>query len=139
MDDAPDAVRTCHRIFQGNFMPHALSSSQPAAMPGPSPWRATLSGLCASLVGIGMARFAYTPLLPAIINAHWFPASTATYLGAANLGGYLAGALLGGPMAKRMPAATALRAMMLLATVAFLRVPHRYRFYGFSSGGLHRE
>jgi hypothetical protein len=28
--------------------------------------RATLAGLCASLVGIGLARFAYTPLLPAV-------------------------------------------------------------------------
>jgi predicted MFS family arabinose efflux permease len=85
----------------------------------PAPWRLTTAGLCASLVGIGMARFAYTPLLPAIIGAHWFPASTAAYLGAANLGGYLAGALLAGPMARRMPAAGVLRAMMLLATVAF--------------------
>ena len=26
------------------------------------PWRATLAGLSASLVGLGLARFAYTPL-----------------------------------------------------------------------------
>jgi predicted MFS family arabinose efflux permease len=101
-------------------MQPALSENHLAtAKSGPSPWRLTAAGLCASLVGIGLARFAYTPLLPAIIGAHWFPATTAAYLGAANLGGYLAGALLGGPMAKRMPAARVLRAMMLLATVAF--------------------
>ena len=85
----------------------------------PVAWRSTLSGLCASLVGIGLARFAYTPLLPAIIAAHWFAASDAAYLGAANLAGYLAGALLAGPMAARAPAAAVLRGMMLLATVAF--------------------
>ena len=56
------------------------------------PWRGTLSGACATLVGIGLARFAYTPLLPAIIDAHWFSPSSSTYLGAANLMGYLAGA-----------------------------------------------
>jgi predicted MFS family arabinose efflux permease len=82
-------------------------------------WRATISAFCASLVGIGLARFAYTPLLPAIINAHWFQPSAAAYLGAANLAGYLAGALLGRPLAARMPVTIALRLMMALATAAF--------------------
>jgi predicted MFS family arabinose efflux permease len=81
-------------------------------------WRATLSGLCASLVGLGLARFAYTPLLPALIDAHWLSVSAAAYVGAANLAGYLAGALLAAPMATRASAAVVLRAMMLLATVA---------------------
>jgi MFS family permease len=84
-----------------------------------SGWRATVSGSCASLVGIGLARFAYTPLLPAIIGAHWFGPSAAAYLGAANLAGYLAGALLGRPLAARIPAPVLLRGLMLLATVAF--------------------
>ena len=78
-----------------------------------------MAGLCASLVGIGLARFAYTPLLPAIINAHWFSASTAAYLGAANLAGYLAGALFGVGIARHTGACAALRLMMILATLAF--------------------
>ena len=82
-------------------------------------WRGTVAGASASLVGIGLARFAYTPLLPAIIGAHWFPAATAAYLGAANLGGYLAGALVAGLLVKWATPATVLRAMMLLATIAF--------------------
>ncbi len=82
-------------------------------------WRPVLSAFCASLIGIGLARFAYTPLLPAIVGAHWFDASTAAYLGAANLAGYLAGALLGRRLAGRWPVVTVLRAMMLLATMAF--------------------
>ncbi len=89
------------------------------AKPDIGGWRATLSGACASLVGIGLARFAYTPLLPAIIGAHWFGPSAAAYLGAANLAGYLAGALLGRPLAGRIPAPALLRGLMLLATVAF--------------------
>ena len=44
-------------------------------------WRATLPGACSSLVEFGLARFAHTPLLPAIVGAHWFPPSTAAYLG----------------------------------------------------------
>lgn len=82
-------------------------------------WRPVLSAFCASLIGIGLARFAYTPLLPAIVGAHWFDASTAAYLGAANLAGYLAGALLGRRLALRWSVVTILRAMMLLATIAF--------------------
>jgi predicted MFS family arabinose efflux permease len=82
-------------------------------------WRPVLSAFCASLIGIGLARFAYTPLLPAIVSAHWFDPSTAAYLGAANLAGYLAGALLGRRLAVRWSVVTILRAMMLLATIAF--------------------
>lgn len=84
-----------------------------------TPGRATLAGACASLVGIGLARFAYTPLLPAIIGAQWFAPSAAAYLGAANLAGYLAGALLGRPLAARLPAPVLLPGLMLLAAAAF--------------------
>ncbi|ENN88714.1 major facilitator superfamily MFS 1 [Rhizobium freirei PRF 81] len=82
-------------------------------------WRAVLSAFCASLIGIGLARFAYTPLLPAIVDAHWFDQSAAAYLGAANLSGYLAGALLGGPLAAHISIVSTLRVMMLAATAAF--------------------
>lgn len=85
----------------------------------PSAWRLTLSGASASLIGIGLARYSYAPLLPAIIAAHWFAASSAAYLGAANLGGYLAGALLAGRAAARLPATAIIRGMMLLAAIAF--------------------
>ena len=80
---------------------------------------ATLAGLCAVLVGIGLARFAYTPLIPALIDAQWFTAAQAAYLGAANLAGYLAGALAARPMASAHPAALVLRAMMVLASATF--------------------
>ncbi|MCB8882172.1 YbfB/YjiJ family MFS transporter [Acidisoma cellulosilytica] len=95
------------------------SRSRHGAKPEVSPGRATLAAACASLVGIGLARFAYAPLLPAIIGAHWFAPSAAAYLGAANLVGYLAGALLTRPMASRLPAPALLRGFMLLASIAF--------------------
>jgi predicted MFS family arabinose efflux permease len=85
----------------------------------PRAWRLTLAGLCASLVGVGLARFAYTPLLPVLITEGWFPASQAAYLGAANLAGYLGGALCARPLARRSRAPQALRGMMALVTVAF--------------------
>ena len=86
---------------------------------GVSFWRATLAGLCASLVGIGLARFAYTPLIPVLIAANWFAPAEAVYLGAANLAGYLAGALLARPAADRASAPAVLRTMMVLATASF--------------------
>jgi predicted MFS family arabinose efflux permease len=91
-------------------------------------WRATLSGFSANLVGIGLARFAYTPLLPAIVGAHWFAPSTAAYLGAANLAGYLAGAALARPLAARVAAPLTLNTMMMLATVAFIACAYPLSF-----------
>lgn len=108
-------------------------------------WRAVLAAFCASLVGIGLARFAYTPLLPAIIDAHWFDASAAAYLGAANLAGYLGGALAGRPIAARISVAITLRLMMVTATAAFFACAFPLSFFwffiwrfiaGFSGGAL---
>jgi predicted MFS family arabinose efflux permease len=81
--------------------------------------RAIFAGLCASLVGIGLARFGYTPLIPPLIEARWFAAQDVVYLGAANLVGYLVGALAGRPLAARLTARTTLRLMMMLASLAF--------------------
>lgn len=83
-----------------------------------STWRIATAGLCASLVGLGLARFAYTPLIPALIAAKWFAPSDVVYLGAANLAGYLAGALLARPIAVRTGAIPALRGTMVLATLS---------------------
>jgi predicted MFS family arabinose efflux permease len=94
-------------------------------------WRMALSGLCASLIGIGLSRFAYTPLLPALIAEHWFAPSQAAYLGAANLAGYLAGALLGQPLTSRVSAVTVLRMMMLVAGAAFFACAYPLSFFWF--------
>jgi predicted MFS family arabinose efflux permease len=83
-------------------------------------WPYIFAGLCASLVGIGLARFAYTPLIPPLIQAHWFSASDVVYLGAANLAGYLIGALLGRAIAARLSNVRTLRWGMVFVTAAFL-------------------
>jgi predicted MFS family arabinose efflux permease len=97
-----------------------MHSSSPPLTPAPGAiWLPIFAGLCASLVSIGLARFAYTPLIPSLIQAHWFSASDVVYLGAANLVGYLIGALIGHPLARRTSNKTALRLMMLAVTLAF--------------------
>ncbi|MET1115285.1 MAG: YbfB/YjiJ family MFS transporter [Comamonas sp.] len=52
-----------------------------------------LTGLMATLCGVGLSRMAYAALMPALVQAHWFGADEAAYLGAATLLGYLVGAL----------------------------------------------
>jgi predicted MFS family arabinose efflux permease len=82
-------------------------------------WTATVAGLCGSFVAIGLARFAYTPLIPPLIQAHWFSAADVVSLSAANFAGYLAGALLGRPLAAALSNRTALRLLMVMVTAAF--------------------
>jgi predicted MFS family arabinose efflux permease len=71
-------------------------------------------------VGIGLARFAYAPLMPAIVAAGWFGGDEAAYLGAANLVGYLAGALTGVELARRMGLRGAARMLMLVTALSFV-------------------
>ena len=94
-------------------------------------WRGTLAGLCATLVGIGLARFAYTPLIPPLITEGWFAPAQAAYLGAANLAGYLAGALVARRMAAAAGSTPVLRAMMVLATAAFFACAFPISFFWF--------
>lgn len=125
-----------------NSVEPTIASADPTLRPA-SAWWGTVSGFAASLVGIGLARFAYTPLLPAIIGAHWFDPSKAAYLGAANLAGYLAGAIFGRSMAAKTSTGFVLRAMMLLASIAFFACVYpvsfawffAWRFLSGTSGG----
>ncbi len=100
-------------------------------MLAPGVARGAWAGLCACLIGIGLARFAYTPLIPVLIGAGWFAPGEAAYLGAANLAGYLVGALLAAPIARRVPAARVLRFMMVLVGIAFLACAIRLPFAWF--------
>lgn len=96
----------------------AMAAARPAPLDARTLY-AALAGLCASLVAIGLARFAYTPLIPTLIHEHWFSASDTVTLGAANFAGYLAGAIYGRAIAARFGNRHALRWLMLMATAAF--------------------
>lgn len=79
-----------------------------------------LPGLLAVLVGIGLGRFAYTPLLPALVAQDWLSESQAAYAGAANLAGYLAGALAGQALAARPERIAILNAALVAAAVSLI-------------------
>jgi predicted MFS family arabinose efflux permease len=84
------------------------------------PWRSVGAATAATLVGVGLARFAYSPLLPVVIAHGWFSPGAAAYLGAANLLGYLAGALGARRAAARFGAPGVLRLAMLGAAISLL-------------------
>lgn len=109
----------------------STSSMSPAGIDRLQVWRYIFAGLCASLVSIGLARFAFTPLMPEIIRAQWFAPSSVVYLGAANLAGYVIGALIGRPLASRLPNEHVLRLMMVLISAAFFAcaVPVSFVWY----------
>jgi len=59
----------------------------------PSWIRLSIGGSAALLVGMGLGRFSYTPLIPALIEGGSLSATEAGYISAFNLFGYLVGAL----------------------------------------------
>ncbi len=83
------------------------------------PARAIAGGIAAIFLGIGLQRFAYSPLLPAMIDAHWLGPGAGGVLGAANLGGYLFGALFAPAVGRAVGVQRALRAAALVEAVAF--------------------
>ena len=58
--------------------------------------RAAIAGLAALALGMGIGRFAYTPLLPALIDEAGLSIRAAGYIASANFAGYLVGGTLGG-------------------------------------------
>lgn len=81
---------------------------------------ALMTGIMATLAGIGIARFAYTPLLPALVQMQWFTASQAVYLGAANLLGYFLGALFAHSLTERYSKRAVIGASFAAIAMSFL-------------------
>lgn len=78
-----------------------------------------LAGFFSQLLCLGIARFAYTPLLPPMIAAGLLPEQGA-YLAAVNYLGYLAGALLASRLSQWRHKFYAYRASLLLALISTL-------------------
>ncbi|MDG5495510.1 YbfB/YjiJ family MFS transporter [Niveispirillum sp. BGYR6] len=81
-------------------------------------WQPAAAGLMATLLGVGLGRFAYTPLLPAMVAEGWLSATQAALLGAFNLAGYLLGALAAAGLGRRFGAAAVLRAALGLIVLS---------------------
>ena len=83
-----------------------------------------LVGLCATLLGVGLQRFAYSPLLPVMVTARWLSPGAAGTLGGANFAGYLVGALAAGWTGRLFGVRRSLRGAMAVAALCFLLCAH---------------
>jgi predicted MFS family arabinose efflux permease len=87
----------------------------------PAPlWRPALAGAAATCAGIGLARFAFVPLFPALVTAGWVDGTEAGLLGAGSLAGYLLGALAAPAIGQRFGTPQVLIAAMVLVVLSFL-------------------
>ncbi len=95
-------------------MTPAAAARRPAVIP------VVLGLAMGPAVALGLARFAYALLLPAMrANLHWSLA-TAGAINTANAVGYLAGALIAVPLARRFGARQAFLAGLIVAAVSLL-------------------
>ncbi|UXI03554.1 MFS transporter [Photobacterium sp. TY1-4] len=77
-------------------------------------------GLNTTILGVGLSRFAYTPLIPALSEQGWFLPALASYLGAANLIGYLIGAFTAHQLSEWLGARRTLLIAMGLVVASFV-------------------
>lgn len=85
----------------------------------PQPVRLIACGASATLIGIGLGRFAYAALLPEIVEAGWFTDTQAAYLGAANLLGYFLGAVTASRAAARFGPSAVVRVSVIAVLLSF--------------------
>ena len=87
---------------------------------GSSANRSVIIASLSTLLALGLFRFAYSALLPLLIAAQWFSASTALYLSTANLCGYLMGALSANPLNQRFSHTQLIITAALLGSASLL-------------------
>ena len=92
-------------------------------------WRLAFLGLAGSLVGNGLARFAYTPLVPVLVGEGWLTTAEAGYLGAFNYAGYFVGALTGLWVGRRMKIGHAAVSNLALCVVSLFMVAIEWGFW----------
>lgn len=81
------------------------------------PLYAPLAGFCMIGIGLCLCRYAYTPLIPSLIDEGWLTKSSAGYISGFNCLGYLIGCLAGLFLPSRIGAQRLLRASLALAVV----------------------
>jgi predicted MFS family arabinose efflux permease len=82
--------------------------------------RLAIGGGATLLLGMGLGRFSYTPLLPAIIQDGALSAAEAGYVSAFNLGGYLVGAMVTPGLRRRFTDAPLLRGCLLVSLACLI-------------------
>lgn len=78
-----------------------------------------LTGFITLLIGIGIGRFGYPPLIPALVAEKWFSVSQADYLGAANLTGYIIGSAFAAWLNRYLPSIYLIRLSLITVAITF--------------------
>jgi MFS family permease len=81
--------------------------------------RAAAVGFSALLVGVGLGRFGYPPLIPSVVEAGWATAEVAHVAAASNLAGYLIGAAGAAWLAARLGARATIAWSLWLTVASF--------------------
>jgi len=106
----------------------------PSTLP---PWlRVAIGAQCGLLIGMGLGRFSYTPMVPALIESGSLSEAQAGYVGAINLGGYLLGGLAVPWLLRRADRVVWLRAAICLSVLCLLAsiVPGGFLWLAFWRG-----
>ena len=77
-----------------------------------------VAGFAGLGLGIGLLRFAYSPIVPSLIADHWTTVSQAAWLGSANFWGYSLGVVLALPLSRRIERHVLLLFAMFLGLVS---------------------
>ena len=80
----------------------------------------SIAGAATLLVGMGIGRFSYSPMIPALVEAGQFSAPQAGYIGASNFFGYLVGTLAAPLMRARWGEVQSLRICLVVALVCLI-------------------
>ena len=76
------------------------------------------AGMACMMAAIGLVRYAYGPLLPAMLHAKWVDPPSAAYIAGANFGANLLAALLCARLARRWTAGRVAQWALLLGVIA---------------------
>jgi MFS family permease len=81
------------------------------------PVYASLAGFCMIAIGLCLVRYAYTPLIPSLIDAEWVTKAGAGYVSGFNCLGYLLGCVAALFLPHRVGVRLLLRASLIVALV----------------------
>ncbi|MCL1079675.1 YbfB/YjiJ family MFS transporter [Parashewanella spongiae] len=81
---------------------------------------ASFCGLCATVIGLGIGRFSFVPLIPAMISNDWYSEALTGYLGSTTLFGYLLGGLTAHRLSEKIGSANTIKLSMVIVTFVYL-------------------
>ena len=85
------------------------------------PWlKYSIGAQVGLLIGMGLGRFSYTPMVPVLVEVGYLSESEAGYVGALNLGGYVIGAIFSPWLSRRFHEAWLIKFSLFAAIVCLI-------------------